>query len=158
MRSHIFPALHNDIYERRCKCTATAVVSPGDASQKRVAKKVKLHENLGISRSRSFPGFVGETTGDWEQVAMRALVRTKGLRAGDDPQEVTRTVWDSLSGRRYPGLSRSVAHIKEAAWVPSSRHRGRAHVFSRGVLVGPLDSCGPADGELLLATELCHQP
>ena len=147
----------------------TAMVSAGDAAQKRRAEKVRLYENQCSSRSWSFTAFVGETTGSWGQAAqhaVRALVRAKSLRTGDDPQEVARTVSGSLGWAVVSSVARrlvrarvdcgAVVQITEAARGPSSRCRGQVLASSRGSVAGPLDSCGPAGGDLFLAAELCQ--
>ena len=147
----------------------TATVSAGDAAQKREAEKVRLYEVQCSSRSWSFTAFLGETTRSWGQAAqraVRALVCAKSLTTGDDPHEVTCAVWGSLGWAVVSSVARqlvrarvdcgAVAQITEAARGPSSRCRGQVHASSRGGLAGPLDSCVPAGGDLLLAAELCQ--
>ena len=97
---------------------------------------------------------------------MRALVRAKRLRTGDDPHEVARTVWGSLSWAVVSSVARqlvrarvdcgAVVQITEAARGPSSRCRGQVLASSRGSVAESLDICGPAGGDLLLAAELCQ--
>lgn len=151
---------------------ATATVSAGDAAQKREAAKVQQYDDKCSSRAWSFTAFVGETTGAWGQAAqraVRALARAKSLRTGEDPHGVARSVWDSLSRAVVSSVSRqlvraragcgALAQLSGAAPGSSLRLRAPAQeppCSSSGAVAGPLDGCGPAGGDLLLACALCQ--
>ena len=75
-------------------------MTAGAAAQKREAAKVDMYEAQCSRRSWGFTAFVGETTGAWSQAAqcaVKAMVRAKSLKTGDDPKEVAREFWEALS-------------------------------------------------------------
>lgn len=151
---------------------ATATVVAGAAAQKRETAKVALNEEKCSRRSWGYIAFVAETTGAWGHAAqrsVRAMVRAKSLRTGEDPQEVARAFWGALSRAVVSSVARQLVRAKGQSWAVE-RSAGPAASLPPGPSVhvqapqgagvappaGALNGCGPAGGDLLLARALCQ--
>ena len=151
---------------------ATATVTAGAAAQKREAAKVKLYDELCSRRAWGFTAFVGETTGAWGQAAqrcMRALVRAKCLRTGEDQQEVAHTAWDAVCHAVAFSVARQLVRARvgcgmTAVRPPPARGSSSRSRQPQGAQGGggeaptgrPTVMCGPQAGDLLLACALCQ--
>ena len=152
---------------------ATATVTAGAAAQKREASKVKQYEEECSRRAWGFTAFVGETTGAWGQAAqrcVRALVRAKSLRTGEDAQQVAHAIWDSVSRAVASSVARQLVRARTSCGAlgarpplpPRRSQRPQGQMPSAqdggGEALAALPSvvCGPQAGDLLLACALCQ--
>ena len=149
--------------------TASATVTAGAAAQKREIAKVDLYGEKCSRRAWGFTAFVGETTGAWGPAAqrtVRALVRAKSLRTGDDPEEIAHTFWGALGRAMASAVARQLVKARSLSGALRSQQRPVPASTSAaaqssdaqapsGAAGGPPGEEGPAASDLRLATELC---
>jgi len=175
---HLHPCLPRRVrsgHRRQCRApvapsqTASATVTAGAAAQKREIAKVDLYGEKCSRRAWGFTAFVGETTGAWGPAAqrtVRALVRAKSLRTGDDPEEIAHTFWGALGRAMASAVARQLVKARSLSGALRSQQRPVPASTSAaaqssdaqapsGAAGGPPGEEGPAASDLRLATELC---
>ena len=144
-------------------------MSAGAAAQKREIAKVDLYGEKCSRRAWGFTAFVGETTGAWGPAAqrtVRALIRAKSLRTGDDPEEIARIFWGALGRAMASAVARQLIKARSLSGALSSQQRPATGSPSAAVLPieaqapsgaagGPPAEEGPAASDLRLARDLC---